>query len=146
MLRWLVRQLRWAQLLPPYLLILLAAYHIWLVQTEHLSRWLGGGFGMFSTTDVDSARQVRLIAIADTDRQPVPLPEQLHELMQRFRGLPDSDWAERLAKAVLAEHNCPGKPCPYEALVIELWLTDYQVDTLQPTEHLVRHFRFAASP
>ena len=133
-------------LLPPCLLLILAGYHAWLVHTQHLSRWLGGGFGMFSTTDEGTARQVRLIAVHGTERWPLELPDHLYELMQRFRGLPNQQWSIRLAGAMLDYAQSEGcressESCHFDAIVIELWLTDYQPETLMPAERQLLQYR-----
>ena len=51
------RFLNW---LPLAVLLLVAANHAYLRYVHNLSPWLGAGFGMFSTTDSVSARQVEI--------------------------------------------------------------------------------------
>ena len=56
----------WAQWLPSLLLVSVALHQVFLVHHTQLSPWLGGGFGMFSTTDVGTARHLHALVL----RQP----------------------------------------------------------------------------
>ena len=55
------RAINWISVMgAPLVLILIACLQIYLTQTQELSRWKGGGFGMFSTLDSPSARFLRI--------------------------------------------------------------------------------------
>ena len=135
---------------PVTILLIGAANHFWLVQRHHLSPWLGGGFGMFSTTDVGSTRQVFVTAITRNGAEhPVTLREPLRDLMQRARGLPDRQrlatlaWASREA---LGDEGSGLDVAELAALRIEVWRTRFEPETLRPKlERLVtEQFEFDA--
>ena len=111
--------------------------HFWQVQRHQLSPWLGAGFGMFATTDLDSARQVYLTALlADGSEQEIHLSEPYRDTLDRARGLPSEAWLARLAETAFQaleatpEIEFPAAPL---ALRVEVWRLSYQADTLVPT-------------
>jgi hypothetical protein len=70
---------------------------VWCNQTP----WKGGGFGMFSTVDAESARFLRCYLITPEGDLPLPVPEALHKRQAELRAAPThaaaADLAERLA-------------------------------------------------
>lgn len=128
---------RWLAWLPVALLIALAASHWYLVRTAGLSPWLGGGFGMFSTTDAPSNRALRVDAIrADGSRHELLLPKHLKNEGRRVRALPTTDQAARLGTSIdewLGGLDCyAGGTCRYAGYAIEVWRIEFHPDTLQP--------------
>jgi len=67
--------------LVPLLLVLVAARQIYLVQSQQLTPWLGGGFGMFASVDRIDHRVTRAYAISSAGEFPLILPR----LDDRFR-------------------------------------------------------------
>ena len=114
--------------------------HFWLVSRHQLSPWLGGGFGMFSTTDVGSARPVFITAVTRSgDERPVTLREPLREVMRHARALPDRERLAALAAATreaIGEEGSGLDSADLAALRIEVWRTRYDRDSLRP--HLSR--------
>jgi len=125
-------------MLPVILLLVGAANHFYLANTQHLSPWLGGGFGMFASTDVGSTRQVYVTAInSNADEHPVILVGQLEDLQQRARGLPDESQLDILAQATwkeLEKEASEEQAPPLTSLRIEVWKTHFDADTLQPQQ------------
>ena len=89
-------------LLVPLLLCIVAAVQLYLVENHALSRWKGGGFGMFTTVDSPSARFLRIYLISATDEVPVLVPRKLRKQSNKARVLPSMD---RLATLVERLHE-----------------------------------------
>lgn len=60
--------------LVPVLLLLVAGRQFYLAQTQLLTPWLGGGFGMFASIDRIDHRVVRAYAITEDSEIPLLLP------------------------------------------------------------------------
>jgi hypothetical protein len=74
--------------LPIALLIFVALSQFILAHTVDLSPWLGGGFGMFSTTDDGVNRELRVFTTGAEGEEEREIPETLADLEQRARVLP----------------------------------------------------------
>lgn len=93
---------RWLERLPALLLVAVALHQLWLARTEALSAWSGGGFGMFSTTDVHRYRRVRVRATtADGSTIPVVLDDRFDYDLERTLYLPRSSRVQELATRLL---------------------------------------------
>jgi len=141
--------MRWLSWLPVALFIALAANHWFLVNTAELSQWLGGGFGMFSTTDAPSRRTLRVEAIrADGSRHELLLPQHLVNEGRRVRALPSPGQAERLGAAIdawLEKLDCYGDgSCRYTAYAFEVWRIRFDPETLLPAGQRIATFKIAA--
>jgi len=88
--------------LPVSLLVLVALAQMVLVLEKDLTRWKGGGFGMFSTADTPFARFLRIYIVVAGDEYAVPVPASLRDVAQAARVLPTQarldDLADRLAR------------------------------------------------
>ena len=83
------RAVNWISVMgAPLALIVIACLQIYLTQTEGLSRWKGGGFGMFSTLDSPSARFLRIYIITENGEFPVEVPGHLAEVESKVRAVP----------------------------------------------------------
>ena len=127
--------------LPVALLLAGVSHHFWLVSRHQISPWLGGGFGMFASTDMPSARHVHLIArLADGSEHEVALGERYQDALERARGLPSKarlqHAAETAFKAIEATPEMDF-PAPPRELRIEVWRTTYAADTLKPADTLL---------
>lgn len=128
---WVRRLLPWV---PVLLLLSVAASHAVLVEGYGLSRWLGGGFGMFSTTDSSTSRHVHAFTTAgDGARSEIELPAELDELMRHTRVLPTPIAVARLAAAVARLPAADGRP-----VEIEVWQTSYDAVTMAPSSRLLQ--------
>lgn len=93
------------------LALLLAIFGLQYVtaQTTVLTPWKGGGFGMFSTVDVDTGRIVKAYFDIDGQEYPVAVPEQLDGTIKSLRPMPTEerveDFARRLAAIEWVEHT-----------------------------------------
>lgn len=143
------RAIRWLAWLPVALFIALAASHWYLVSTRGLSQWLGGGFGMFSTTDAPSRRTLRVEAIrADGNHHELLLPQHLVDEGRRVRALPSPEQAARLGAAIdawLGNLDCYGDgSCRYAAYTFEIWRIRFDPETLLPAGQRIATFEIEA--
>ena len=135
--------------LPCILLLAGAINHFVLVQTGNLSPWLGGGFGMFASTDVAHSRLLVVTAVNENgDEYTVPLKGRLKKLKRRARGLPGRSQLEVLARKTwekLERKPVDETGSPLASLRIEVWRTRYQANSLQPqqTQIALEYFNFS---
>ena len=128
---WMRRALPWVPIL---LCLAVAAAHATLVERYDLSRWLGGGFGMFSTTDSSTSRHVHAFTTAeDGGRIEIDLPAELDELMRHTRVFPTPSAVARLAAVIARLPAATGRP-----VEVEVWQTTYDTVTMAPTSRVLR--------
>jgi hypothetical protein len=112
---------RFAALAAPALLCIVAARQQYLVRTERLTPWKGGGFGMFATVESGSTRVVRAsLERREGDRVlslPVKLPPELAPVALELNQRPTHAAAENLA-IVLA--NLPWLEAPELDAIYEM--------------------------
>ena len=128
---WTRRALHWV---PVLAFLAVAAAHAFLVERYDLSRWLGGGFGMFSTTDSSTSRHVHAFTTAeDGARVEIELPDQLDELVRHTRVFPTPSAIGRLSAVIARRPGAAGRP-----VNVEVWQTTYDPVTMAPTSRLLR--------
>jgi hypothetical protein len=123
--------------LPIFLLVIIALNQIRLAKTSSLSPWWGGGFGMFSTTDSRGTRHIHAYAIRPGIRRELEIPPHLAELERKMLTFPSESNLEKLA-VELADVPTPDEG-PLEAIEIQVWATDFDSETLEPSSILFRH-------
>jgi hypothetical protein len=128
---------RGLRLLPCWLLLLVALQQIVLVRTADLSPWLGGGFGMFSTTDGRSNRHVHLYVEHPGFEREVWVPADLLDLERRARALPSDANLRALARAIEIPPSDYGAP---HTLLVQVWKTRFEPLSLIPSSFLLREF------
>ena len=121
---------RWLPWVAPALLLALALNQLRLVRAEHLSPWLGGGFGMFSTLDQGSNRRIRAFALYGPYEREFRPTVELGDVERRARVHPTEGNLDRLALALLDGGALP-PPLP-AALRIEVWRASFDPETLAP--------------
>ena len=119
------------------LLLSMAANHGYQRYLHNLSPWLGAGFGMFSTTDSVSARQVVVYGLDENGfGRELPVPEALSEQARRALALPSPTMLQRLLERIhrhRLETTCLSvSDCVFPAYRIEVWRADYDPETLLP--------------
>lgn len=85
----------------PVLLVVVAITQIYMVNTASLSRWKGGGFGMFSTIDSPSARFLRVYVETDDGEIPVLVPKTLRTLARKSMVMPTPKRLTELAEEII---------------------------------------------
>jgi hypothetical protein len=123
--------------LPLFLLIIVALNQIRLAKTSSLSPWWGGGFGMFSSTDSRGTRHTHAYSIRPGVRRELEIPSYLAELERKVLTFPSESNLEKLALE-LADVPTPDEG-PLEAIEIQIWATNFDSDTLEPSSTLYRH-------
>ena len=127
--------------LPVILLVVLALSQIYLVRTVSLSPWAGGGFGMFSTPDAPRSRTVRAYVLTPGVRREVEIPDYLSNAALRAAALPTDS---RLTVLALEIAGVPTpEDTPPRAVVIEVWTTGYDPETLAPSPRIVKSLEVA---
>jgi hypothetical protein len=128
--------IRALRLLPCWLLVVVALHQLLLVHARDLSPWLGGGFGMFSTTDVGSARHVHVYLLRPGLEREVRVQPQQEPIEIRALALPSDPNLEKLALS-LARTPTPDHG-PAQAVRVQLWKTRYDPETLLASGVIVR--------
>jgi hypothetical protein len=138
--------MRWVTVLPYVpiaLLVFTALSQFILAHTVDLSPWLGGGFGMFSTTDDGVNRQLRVFTLsAEGEVQERAIPETLADAERRARVLPSPSRLYTFAKALATAYGREGKQ--FSTLRVEVWRTTFDADSLTPRTQRVRTFVLTA--
>jgi hypothetical protein len=130
---------KWLWYLPSAILITIACIQIFLVHTEGLSPWWGGGFGMFSTTDAWGTRHIHVFAIRPGIRREIRVPSSLKDKVKRVLTLPTESNMRSLA-IQLSDIPTPDSGPP-EAIEIQVWATHFDSDSLQPRSYILRSSR-----
>jgi hypothetical protein len=84
----------------PVALLAVAINQLRLVDASMLTRWKGGGFGMFATVDSPGARFLRIHLLTEAEPIPVAEPEPLRSDALEIQSIPTIDRAEALAAAL----------------------------------------------
>lgn len=122
--------------LPAALLVAVALAQIVLVRHAALSPWLGGGFGMFASTDGWTRREVRAVAVREGLRRPLAPMRDAPAASRRAAGLPD-DGALRALAHELARLPSPDE-APLRAIEVQVWGARFDPDTLERRPVLLR--------
>jgi hypothetical protein len=115
-------------------MLVIAAHQVWLSQTQALSPWLGGGFGMFSSLDSPDRRHLHVFAYNDSIRKELLLPADMQESNQRVQGLPSSNAVSDFDQEVRLMFDID----PSWTLEIQVWGTLYDHKTLMPRGVLIK--------
>jgi hypothetical protein len=126
----------WLSWLPIVLLIAVALNQFRLVATESLSPWSGGGFGMFASTDSPGSRHLHVFVQNNDIRKEISFPRSLEDELLRAQTLPSHSRLAMIADAVTQLES--SAPVVWDEIVVEVWLTNYQPDTLAPLAELLR--------
>lgn len=125
--------------LPALLLVAVALHQLWLAHSQDLDAWHGGGFGMFSTTDVFARRHLHAALILDGARRELELPQALELELRRALALPSDARLRALADALLAGN--PEDAPHATAVSLAVYAADFDPRTLAPSGRLLRSLR-----
>lgn len=134
------------RVLPALLLVAVAITQAFAATSGTLSPWLGGGFGMFSTTDSPTRRHLHAVAIRPGLLQEIEIPDVLEIDVRRALGLPDARRLRVLARELETIEREQGDPnaAPLEAIAITVYRTHFDRDTLAPSGEPIASLRVAA--
>lgn len=124
--------------LPSLLLVVVASAQITLAHTRALAPWLGGGFGMFSTTDTWMRRHLHAFALGEGVRRELAPPLDADRAVRRALALPSDANLRALARRLAAA--APGDGGALEAIEIQIWGVRYG-EGLVPSGVLLRGAR-----
>lgn len=130
----------WA--LPPFLLVAVATAQIVAAKTTSISPWLGGGFGMFATTDSWSRRHLHAVALRPGLREELDIPSYLRDDVRRALALPNERHLSLLAHelAILDAEEGDPNAGPLEAISIRVFRLHFDRDTLAPSGEPIASF------
>jgi len=101
-----------------------------------LSPWLGGGFGMFASTDGWGRREVQAVAVRQGLRRTLEPMNDAPGASRRAAALPSDGHLHALARelAVLPSRD----EAPLHAIEIRVWGVEFERETLAPRRVLLR--------
>jgi hypothetical protein len=116
---------RW---IPAALLVAVALAQITLARHAGLSPWLGGGFGMFASTDGWGRREVRAVAVREGLRRPLAPMRDAPAASRRAAALPSESQLRALARELA---QLPSRDeAPLRAIELEVWGVRFEPETL----------------
>ena len=129
------RLYRYVFFLPVILLVTVAIVQIGLANYSFLSPWSGGGFGMFSTTDVGSARHVHIFAVTPSVRREL-IPNTKHKkIVDQLLVFPADyrikNFSEQLKNIFYIPEEGDVK------LDIQVWKKTFNPRSLEPTSEII---------
>jgi hypothetical protein len=128
--------------LPSALLVATALCQVIFAFTVDLSPWLGGGFGMFSTTDDGVNRHLRVVTTRAGKEEEREIPPTLTDLAQRTLVLPSPARLRAFAQALAREYSREGQR--FATLRVEVWRTTFDAQRLTPRTRQLRAVVLAA--
>jgi hypothetical protein len=129
--------------LPSALLVATALCQVILASTVDLSPWLGGGFGMFSTTDDGVNRHLRVFTTrAEKEEEEWEIPQTLTDLAQRTLVLPSPARLRAFVQALARGYSHEGQW--FSTLRVEVWRTTFDAERLTPRTRQLRAVVLAA--
>jgi len=135
-----------ASALPAWLLVLVATAQIVAAKTGPISPWLGGGFGMFSTTDSPARRHLHAVALREGLREELELPDELSLSVRKAQSFPSQRRLRALAHKIalwVRETDDPNA-APLEAIEISVYRVHFDRDTLAPSTEPIASLRVPA--
>jgi hypothetical protein len=124
--------------LPALLLCVVASTQIWLAHHAHLSPWNGGGFGMFSSTQVFARRHLHVWLVSTGFREELGVPSRLDEEMRRVLALPTEARLRAFGTRMLEAYPDASRA---DALTLTVYATQFDTRTLVPSGRPLRSLR-----
>jgi hypothetical protein len=128
-------------LIPTFVLIIVACVQIYLALNADLTPWKGGGFGMFSTTDGNANRYLRVYVTGPQRSEEILIKQSLDDLATRAEMYPQNSQLEKLAKAILQDQQ--RKHLPVQSVRIEVWRISYDQRMLKPTTKVIHEYTYS---
>jgi len=127
---------------PAALLLLVAFFQIYLARTAWLTPWKGGGFGMFSTTDGNANRYLRVFVSAPERSEELLLRGRLDELASRAQAFPSEFLLKKLAEEIVQEQK--SRSLPVQSIQIQVWRIQYAREYLEAKSQMLRNYTYHA--
>jgi len=120
--------------LPTLLLIAIAVNQLILANFFSLSPWLGGGYGMFSTTDVGSNRHIHIYAKSEGIIKELIYPRDLKDIVIRTKSFPTDTNLRRLARRISEIED----DSALKSIEVRVWKSQYKSKTLHPSSKMLK--------
>ena len=127
-------------LIPVVLLLIVAGIQINLAFTKDLTPWKGGGFGMFSTTDANMFRTLRVFVSAPERSEELLLKGNLEDLAVSAQMFPSHWFLDKLAEGILKDQR--KRNLPVEKIEIDVWRLEFDKHSLQPKGKIIRKYSY----
>jgi hypothetical protein len=124
--------------LPSLVLIVVALHQIHLARHYELTPWKGGGFGMFSSTQLGFIRYVRIFVSAPDRSEELNIPDSLFDLADRAAILPTDRRLKKLAEAIVVQERRNNGSIA--EVRIEVWRSHFQKDTMAAVTEKFRDY------
>jgi hypothetical protein len=128
-------------LIPVGLLLCIAGIQIFLAKNSYLTPWKGGGFGMFSTTDGNMFRSLRVFVSAPNRSEELLLKGKLEDLASKVQMFPNDSMLKTLAMTVMKDQQ--KKNLPADRIEIDVWRVEYDKGTIFPRAKIMRTFSYS---
>ena len=116
------------------LLVLIAVNQLILANFFNLSPWLGGGYGMFSTTDVGSNRHIHIYAKSEGILKELIYPRDLKDIVIRTKSFPTDTNLRRLARRISEIED----DSALKSIEVQVWKSQYKSKTLHPSSKMLK--------
>lgn len=120
--------------LPTIVLVIIAINQLLLANFFNLSPWLGGGYGMFSTTDVGRNRHIHIYANSPGIRKELICPQDLKDIVFRTKSFPTGRNLKRLARRISVIED----DSTLQSIEIQVWKSQYKSKTLHPSGKMLK--------
>ena len=120
--------------LPTLLLVAIAVNQLILANFFNLSPWLGGGYGMFSTTDVGSNRHIHIYAKSEGIIKELIYPKELSDLALRTKSFPTDRNLIVLAQRISEIED----DSALKSIEVQVWKSQYKSKTLHPSSKMLK--------
>jgi len=124
--------------LPTIVLVAIAINQLILANFFNLSPWLGGGYGMFSTTDVGSNRHIHIYAKSEGIKKELIYPRDLKDIVIRTKSFPTDTNLRRLARRISEIED----DSSINSIEVQVWKSHYKSKTLYPSSKILRSYEF----
>ena len=123
--------------LPSILLIAVAINQLILANFFSLSPWLGGGYGMFSTTDVGSNRHLHVYARSDGILKELIYPPDLDVLALRTKSFPTTNNLKYFAHRIAELEDDKS----ISSIEVQVWKSYFKTYALEPSSKMFLSYK-----
>jgi len=120
--------------LPTLLLVAIAINQLILANFFSLSPWLGGGYGMFSTTDVGSNRHIHIYAKSEGILKELIYPEALKDQVSRTKSFPTDRNLDKFTRTIAQIED----DSSINSIEVQVWKSQYKSKTLRPSSKMLK--------
>jgi len=120
--------------LPTLLLVAIAVNQLILANFFSLSPWLGGGYGMFSTTDVGSNRHIHIYAKSEGIIKELIYPKELSDLALRTKSFPTDRNLDKFTRTIAQIED----DSSINSIEVQVWKSHFKTYSLDPSSKILR--------